>query len=197
MLDDFVDLLGRKQLSVAALMPWLTTTPSTRASSRWFASTSSPTRNNNATAVSRSPSRIASASARSTTRGSPPGPGSLYRGERLQLFLSRPLSRRLRNVSRTGSRGLPGGGFMREEVADFLHYCRIERRLAEMTCKAYERDVRACLAFLSERGIRDLGLVRPPDLRAFLAAEAERRPALGSQTRAVAALKVFFRFCVE
>jgi site-specific recombinase XerD len=86
---------------------------------------------------------------------------------------------------------------MREEVADFLHYCRIERRLAEMTCKAYERDVRACLAFLSERGIRDLGLVRPPDLRAFLAAEAERRPALGSQTRAVAALKVFFRFCVE
>ncbi len=86
---------------------------------------------------------------------------------------------------------------MREEVADFLHYCRIKRRLAEMTCKAYERDVRACLAFLSERGIRDLGLVRPPDLRAFLAAEAERRPALGSQTRAVAALKVFFRFCVE
>ena len=36
----------------------------TRASSRWFASTSSPTRNNNAIAVSRSPSRIASASAR-------------------------------------------------------------------------------------------------------------------------------------
>jgi site-specific recombinase XerC len=33
---------------------------------------------------------------------------------------------------------------MREEVADFLHY--IERRLSEMTCKAYERDVRACLA---------------------------------------------------
>ena len=34
---------------------------------------------------------------------------------------------------------------MREEVADFLHYCRIERRLSEMTCKAYERDVRAWL----------------------------------------------------
>ena len=33
---------------------------------------------------------------------------------------------------------------MREEVADFLHYCRIERRLSEITCKAYERDVRAC-----------------------------------------------------
>jgi site-specific recombinase XerD len=86
---------------------------------------------------------------------------------------------------------------MRKEVADFLAYCHSERRLSEMTCKAYERDVRACLAFLSERGIRDLGLVRPPDLRAFLAAEAERRPALESQARAVAALKCFFRFCVE
>jgi integrase/recombinase XerC len=40
-------------------------------------------------------------------------------------------------------------------------------------------------------------VVRPPDLRRFLAAEAERRPALGSQARTVAALKVFFRFCVE
>src|SRR6266545_767936 len=55
----------------------------TRASSRWFASTSSPTRSNNATAFSRSPSRIASASARSTPQGSPPGPRSLHRGERL------------------------------------------------------------------------------------------------------------------
>ncbi len=34
--------------------------------------------------------------------------------------------------------------------------------------------------------------MRPPDLRRFLAAEA-----LGSQARTVAALKVFFRFCVE
>jgi hypothetical protein len=42
----------------------------TRASSRWFASTSSPSRVNSATAVSRSPSRIASASARSTPRSS-------------------------------------------------------------------------------------------------------------------------------
>ena len=51
--------------------------------------------------------------------------------------------------------------------------------------------------FLRERGIELLRLVRPPDLRAFLAAEAEHRPALGSQARTVAALKVFFRFCVE
>jgi hypothetical protein len=32
-------------------------------------------------------------------------------------------------------------------LSDFLLYCRIARRLADLTCKAYERDVRACLEF--------------------------------------------------
>lgn len=81
--------------------------------------------------------------------------------------------------------------------ADFLRYCRLERRLADLTCSAYERDVRACLRFLREQGIDDLARVRPPDLRGFLAEEAKGRPAVGSQARTVAALKCFFRFLVE
>jgi site-specific recombinase XerD len=41
-------------------------------------------------------------------------------------------------------------------------------------------------------------LPRPAaNLRRFLADEAERRPALGSEAPTVAALKGFFRFCVE
>ena len=86
---------------------------------------------------------------------------------------------------------------MKAELTDFLHYCRVERRLADLTCTAYERDVSACLRFLQAEGFMAWAAVRPPDLRRFLAAEAERRPALGSQARTVAALKVFFRFCVE
>ncbi len=35
-----------------------------------------------------------------------------------------------------------------EELADFLRFCRSERRLAPMTCSAYERDVSACLDYL-------------------------------------------------
>src|SRR5436190_496676 len=86
---------------------------------------------------------------------------------------------------------------MENELADFLHYCQIERRLAELTCKAYERDVKACVRFLQKDGFTAWAAVRAPDLRRFLAAEAERRPAIGSQARTVAALKCFFRFCVE
>ena len=86
---------------------------------------------------------------------------------------------------------------MFDALSDFLIHCRVERRLSELTGKAYERDVGACLEFLRAQGIVALGDVRTPDLRRFLAAEAEHRPAPSSQARTVAALRCFFRFCVE
>ena len=82
-------------------------------------------------------------------------------------------------------------------MADFLRFCRLERRLAPMTCSAYERDVSACLAYLQGEGIGELGEVKVTHLRAFLASEQERRPAVSSQARTTAALKCFFRFLVE
>jgi len=45
---------------------------------------------------------------------------------------------------------------MREELADFLRFCASERRLAPMTCSAYERDVSVCLDYLQGQGIEDL-----------------------------------------
>jgi site-specific recombinase XerD len=82
-------------------------------------------------------------------------------------------------------------------LSDFLIYCHVERRLADLTCKAYERDVCACLDFLRGHGIAALAEIRTPDLRRFLAEEATHRPAPSSQARTVAALRCFFRFCVE
>jgi site-specific recombinase XerD len=82
-------------------------------------------------------------------------------------------------------------------LSDFLIFCRIERRLADLTCKAYERDVRACLAHMRSQGIAALAEIRTPNLRRFLAEEATHRPAPSSQSRTVAALRCFFRFCVE
>ena len=82
------------------------------------------------------------------------------------------------------------------ELADFLRFCASERRLAPMTCSAYERDVSACLDHLQGQGIRDLAKVRVTHLRAFLAEEQKGRPAVSSQARTTAALRCFF-FLVE
>jgi site-specific recombinase XerD len=84
-----------------------------------------------------------------------------------------------------------------QELADFLRFCATERRLAPTTCAAYERDVTACLGYLQGQGVRDLGEVKLTHLRAFLAEEQKRRPAVSSQARTTAALKCFFRFLVE
>jgi site-specific recombinase XerD len=61
---------------------------------------------------------------------------------------------------------------MLNALSDFLIYCRVERRLADLTCKAYERDVRACLDFLRSRGISALVEIHTPELRRFLAEES-------------------------
>jgi site-specific recombinase XerD len=84
----------------------------------------------------------------------------------------------------------------RKELADFLRFCRSERRLAPTTCSAYERDVSACLDYLQGHGIA-LVEVKVTHLRAFLAEEQKLRPAASSQARTTAALKCFFRFLVE
>ena len=86
---------------------------------------------------------------------------------------------------------------MKEELTDFLRFCAVERRLAPLTCAAYERDVSACLGYLEGQGLEDLAEVRPTHLRTFLAEDAKRRPAPSSQARATAALKSFFRFLVD
>ena len=86
---------------------------------------------------------------------------------------------------------------MQQELNDFLDYCRVERRLAPLTCSAYERDVGTCVAFLEREGLVTVGEVRPLHLRRFLVEEAFRRPAPSSQARTIAELKCFFRFLEE
>jgi site-specific recombinase XerD len=86
---------------------------------------------------------------------------------------------------------------MDQELADFLDYCRIERRLAPLTCSAYARDVGTCIVFLKREGLVTVDEVRAPHLRRFLVEESIARPAPSSQARAVAALKSFFAFLHE
>jgi len=66
-----------------------------------------------------------------------------------------------------------------------------------MTCSAYERDVLACLGYLQGEGIEELSEVKVTHLRTFLASEQNTRPAVSSQARTTATLKLFFRFLVE
>jgi site-specific recombinase XerC len=54
---------------------------------------------------------------------------------------------------------------MENELADFLRFCGVERRLAPLTCKAYERDIRALFAVLRRAESSFFTWLRAPDLR--------------------------------
>jgi site-specific recombinase XerD len=86
---------------------------------------------------------------------------------------------------------------MLNAISDYVIYLRVERRLAEATCIAYERNVRNCIDFLRSQGIAALAEIRTPHLRRFIADEATRRPSPSSLSQTIAALRGFFRFCVE
>jgi site-specific recombinase XerD len=87
---------------------------------------------------------------------------------------------------------------MRDELVDFLRFCVVERRLAPLTCAAYERDVLACLGYLEGQGFDDLAEVRPTAPARVPRREREA-PAAGAVEpgRATAALKSFFGSLVD
>lgn len=86
---------------------------------------------------------------------------------------------------------------LRERTA-WLSTLAAERRLSENTLEAYERDTRQFLTFLtghlaSPARLKDIGDLRPADLRGFLA--ARRRDGAGARTlgRGLAGLRSFLR----
>jgi integrase len=84
---------------------------------------------------------------------------------------------------------------VRNEVKDILHFCPVSGALPLPPAPPTSMTS-ASARIPCEYRIGDLDLARAADLRRFLAAEADRRPTLGSQARMVAALKSF-GFVVE
>lgn len=81
----------------------------------------------------------------------------------------------------------------------WLSHLTAERRLANHTLDAYERDLRQFLAFQSDHlggppGLVDIAELRPVDMRAFIA--ARRRDGVGGRSvaRSLAGVRSFFKF---
>lgn len=86
-------------------------------------------------------------------------------------------------------------------LAQWIAHLRDERRFADNSVEAYERDVAAFLGFLSghlggEPSVRDLAELEPRDLRAYLAYRRQGLDALSDRSisRALAAIRSFYRY---
>ena len=82
-------------------------------------------------------------------------------------------------------------------LQSFLEHLEWERNLAPATLKAYRREVARALSFFATKGLdNDPGLVRPTDVRSFLAHLHAGGLSPRSMERALAALRTYFRFLV-
>lgn len=86
-------------------------------------------------------------------------------------------------------------------LSSWIAHLRDERRFADNSVEAYERDVAAFLGFLSqhlggEPGAADLATLEPRDLRAYLAYRRQGPDALADRSisRALAAIRSFYRY---
>src|SRR5258707_7151912 len=85
------------------------------------------------------------------------------------------------------------------EMTQWLSHLRAERRLSPKTLEAYARDLRQCLAFLSEHWgarvtLKGFASVEASDIRAFMAMRRADDIAGRSLMRALAGLRSFGRF---
>ncbi len=86
---------------------------------------------------------------------------------------------------------------VQEAVRGWLSYLGAERRYADNTLEAYERDVRQFLAFLSaseQPTLARLNAVTTGDFRAFLASRRDDGACSRSLSRTLSALRSLFRY---
>ena len=93
----------------------------------------------------------------------------------------------------------PAAADAAEAVRAWLAFLANERAYAENTLEAYERDIRQFFCFLDGHfkhpaALGDLNRLTPQDLRAFMASRRGEGTASRSLSRAISALRMFFRF---
>ncbi len=83
---------------------------------------------------------------------------------------------------------------MKNLIRDFCLYIASEKGLSPNTIEAYQRDLKGFVHFLGDQSASEINLVTPDRIVEYLALLKERNYATSSVSRALIAIKVFFRF---
>lgn len=82
-------------------------------------------------------------------------------------------------------------------IEKFIHHLGYERRLSELTCKHYRRDLEALLAFCAEIGVDRWRDLDSEHFRAFSATSFRRGLSARSIQRRLSAARTFFRYLLR
>lgn len=86
---------------------------------------------------------------------------------------------------------------MKELIDEFLNYLSVEKGLSKNTTQSYRADLTAFVKALESRGRTDIGKVRRQDITDHLLSLKEKGLSSNSISRALVAIKVFYRFLIQ
>lgn len=86
---------------------------------------------------------------------------------------------------------------MKEFIEEFLNYLSVEKGLSKNTISSYRTDLIHFAAHLESSGIRGIEKVRKQDITAYLLYLKDKGISSNSISRALVAIKMFYRFLVQ
>ncbi|MBI4974288.1 MAG: site-specific tyrosine recombinase XerD [Candidatus Omnitrophica bacterium] len=86
---------------------------------------------------------------------------------------------------------------MTELINEFLNYLSVERGLSKNTVSSYRADLFRFINYLESKGIKDIDNVKRQDVTSHLLHLKDNGLSSNSISRALAAIKVFYRFLVQ
>src|SRR3989338_10759787 len=86
---------------------------------------------------------------------------------------------------------------MNELIQQFLDYLSVERGLAPNTIQSYGRDLHNFAEFLKKKAVTPIEKASHKDIREFMWSRKEKGIAANSISRALVAIKVFYRFLLR
>ena len=86
---------------------------------------------------------------------------------------------------------------MKALLEEFLNYLSVERGLSKNTISSYRTDLVHFIAAMEARGVKDIDGVKRDDITRYLLALKEKGLSSNSISRALVAVKMFYRFLVQ
>lgn len=86
---------------------------------------------------------------------------------------------------------------MKELLDEFLNYLSVERGLSKNTVYSYRTDILHFISHLDAKGIKDIDGIKRQDITNYLLHLKDKGISSNSITRALVAIKMFYRFLVE
>ncbi|MGY4690194.1 site-specific tyrosine recombinase XerD [Salibacterium sp. K-3] len=86
---------------------------------------------------------------------------------------------------------------MKTELLDFIHYCQVEKGLADNTLRSYERDIGRYIEFLQDNNITEVQSIERSWIVSFLYQLKENGRSSSTIARTISSIRAFHQFLLR